>query len=128
MSMLKQIVVDIEMAKGLRQLGYREPCLAYFDFEGKLCNMNSEEAIVRDMNGPKETPGRGARCYSAPTLTAVQEWLRRKKKASGEAVSRSAGCSSVRGLSGQWPWGAGFRFQDSGFRFKLRLTFLSLGN
>ena len=126
MSMLKQIVVDIEMAKGLRQLGYREPCLAYFDFEGKLCNMNSEEAIVRDMNGPKETPGRGARCYSAPTLTAVQEWLRRKKKASGEAVSRSAGCSSVRGLSGQMPWGTWF--QVSRFRFKLRLTFLLLGN
>lgn len=79
MSMLKQIVVDIETAKGLRRLGYREPCLAYFDFEGKLCNMNCEEAIVRDMNGPKETPGRGPRCYSAPTQTAVQEWLRRKK-------------------------------------------------
>ena len=77
--MLKRIVVDIEMAKGLRRLGFREPCLAYYDLDGNLCNADSEEAIVRDMNGPKETPGRGPRCYSAPTLTAVQEWLRRKK-------------------------------------------------
>ena len=77
--MMKQVVVDIEMAKGLKRLGYREPCLAYFDLDGKLCNINYKEAVVRDMNGPKETPGRGPRCYSAPTLTAVQEWLRRKK-------------------------------------------------
>ena len=65
--MLKQIVVDKVMARQLWKLGFKEPTLSYYDVEGK------------DYNAPKETRGRGARCYSAPTLLVVQDWLRRKK-------------------------------------------------
>lgn len=77
--MLKQIVVDIETAKRLRRVGFREPCLSWYNLNGQLCNADCEDATLRDMNSPKETRGRGPRCYSAPTLSAVQEWLRRKK-------------------------------------------------
>lgn len=77
--MLKQIVVDIEMAKSLRRVGFRETCLSWYDLDSQLCNVNGEESTVRDMNGLKKSRGRGPRCDSAPTLSAVQEWLRRKK-------------------------------------------------
>ena len=52
---MKLKVVTLEMAKALRKKGYRELCLA-----------------------PKQTRGRGPRCYSAPTLSSVQDWLRYK--------------------------------------------------
>ena len=76
--MLKQ-VVDKVMARQLWKLGFREPTLSYYNLEGELQTAEDEELILKDYNAPKETRGRGARCYSAPTLSAVQDWLRRKK-------------------------------------------------
>lgn len=77
--MLKQVVVDKVMARQLWKLGFREPTLSYYNLEGELQTAEDEELILKDYNAPKETQGRGARCYSAPTLSAVQDWLRRKK-------------------------------------------------
>jgi hypothetical protein len=77
--MLKQIVVERAVAVALRKIGFREPCLAYYDCEGELQNADGSEPVLIDYNMPKRTRGRGARCYSAPTLFAVQDWLRRKK-------------------------------------------------
>ena len=77
--MLKQVVVDKVMARQLWKLGFREPTLSYYNLEGELQTAEDEELILKDYNAPKETRGRGARCYSAPTLSAVQDWLRRKK-------------------------------------------------
>ena len=77
--MLKQVVVDKVMARQLWKLGFREPTLSYYDLDGELQTAEGEELILKDYNAPKETRGRGARCYSAPTLSAVQDWLRRKK-------------------------------------------------
>lgn len=77
--MLKQVVVDRTIAIQLRRLGFREPTLAYYNYEAELQNASGEELVLKDYNAPKVTPGRGARCYAAPTLLAVQEWLRRKK-------------------------------------------------
>ena len=77
--MLKQVVVDKVMARQLWKLGFREPTLSYYNLEGELQTAEDEERILKDYNAPKETRGRGARCYSAPTLSAVQDWLRRKK-------------------------------------------------
>ena len=47
--------------------------------DGQLQNAEGDTLQLKDYNAPKETRGRGARCYSAPTLSAVQDWLRRKK-------------------------------------------------
>ena len=77
--MLKQVVVDKVMARQLWKLGFREPTLSYYNLKGELQTVDGEELILKDYNVPKETRGRGARCYSAPTLLAVQDWLRRKK-------------------------------------------------
>ena len=78
-SMLKQIVVDKVMARQLWKLGFKEPTLSYYDVNGQLQNAEGDTLELKDYNAPKETRGRGARCYSAPTLSAVQDWLRRKK-------------------------------------------------
>ena len=78
-SMLKQIVVDKVMARQLWKLGFKEPTLSYYDVEGQLQNAEGDTLELKDYNAPKETRGRGARCYSAPTISAVQDWLRRKK-------------------------------------------------
>ena len=77
--MLKQVVVDKVMARQLWKLGFREPTLSYYDLNGELQTADGEELVVKDYNTPKHTRGRGARCYSAPTLSAVQDWFRRKK-------------------------------------------------
>jgi hypothetical protein len=77
--MLKYVLVDKIMAKQLWKLGYREPTLSYYDLNGELQIADVEELVLKDYNAPKKTRGRGARCYSAPTLSAVQDWLRRKK-------------------------------------------------
>lgn len=77
--MLKQVVVDKVMARQLWKLGFREPTLSHYDLNGKLQTADDEELVLKDYNAPKQTRGRGARCYSAPTLLAVQDWLRRKK-------------------------------------------------
>ena len=77
--MLKRNVVDIELARGLRKIGFREPVLAYYGVDGKLCHAEGSELALKDHNAPKATPGRGSRCYSAPALWTVQEWLRMKK-------------------------------------------------
>ena len=78
-SMLKQIVVDKVMARQLWKLGFKEPTLSYYDVDGQLQNAEGDTLQLKDYNAPKETRGRGARCYSAPTILAVQDWLRRKK-------------------------------------------------
>ena len=88
-SMLKQIVVDKVMARQLWKLGFKEPTLSYYDVNGQFFDGRSGKAErqnaegdtleLKDYNAPKETRGRGARCYSAPTLSVVQDWLRRKK-------------------------------------------------
>ena len=77
--MLKQVVVDKVMARQLWKLGFREPTLSHYDLNGDLQTAEGEELVLKDYNAPKQTRGRGARCYSAPTLFAVQDWLRRKK-------------------------------------------------
>ena len=77
--MLKQVVVDKVMARQLWKLGFREPTLSHYDLNGELQTADGEELVLKDYNAPKETRGRGARCYSASTLSAVQDWLRRKK-------------------------------------------------
>ena len=77
--MLKPVVVDKVMARQLWKLGYREPTLSYYDLNGELQKADFEELVLKDYNALKQTRGRGARCYSAPTLSAVQDWLRRKK-------------------------------------------------
>ncbi len=77
--MLKQVVIDNVMARQLWKLGFREPTLSHYDFNGELQTADGEELILKDYNAPKQTRGRGARCYSAPTLSAVKDWLRRKK-------------------------------------------------
>ena len=77
--MLKQVVVDKVMARQLWKLGFREPTLSHYDLNGELQTAEGEELVLKDYNAPKETRGRGARYYSAPTLSAVQDWLRRKK-------------------------------------------------
>ena len=71
---MKQVVVDKVMARQLWKLGFREPTLSHYDLNGELQTAEGEE-----LNAPKQTRGRGVRCYSAPTLSAVQDWLRRKK-------------------------------------------------
>ena len=78
--MLKQTFVDIEMAKALRKYNFRELTYAFYDLEGNLQNADANDPTLRDWNAPKETRGRGARCYAAPTLSAVQDWLRIKRK------------------------------------------------
>ena len=78
-SMLKQIVVDKVMARQMWKLGFQEPALSYYDVDGYLQNAEDDTLQLKDYNAPKETCGRGARCYAAPTLSAVQDWLRRKK-------------------------------------------------
>ena len=77
--MLKQIVVDKVMARQLWKLGFKEPTLSYYDVDGQLQNAESDTLELKNYNAPGETRGRGARCYAAPTLSAVQDWLRRKK-------------------------------------------------
>ena len=77
--MLKQTIVDKVMARQLWKLGFKEPTLCYYDLDGELQNVDDEPLVLKDHNAPKQTRGRGARCYSAPTLSAVQDWLRRKK-------------------------------------------------
>ena len=76
--MLKQLVVDKTLARQLRGLGFRELSLAYYNCEGELRNADGEDPVLRDYNAPKEKRGRGVRCYAAPTLSAVQYWLRCK--------------------------------------------------
>ena len=61
------------------EVGFQGTSLSYYDLDGELQTAEGEELILKDYNAPKETRGRGARCYSAPTLSAVQDWLRRKK-------------------------------------------------
>ena len=78
-SMLKQIVVDKVMARQLWKLGFKEPTLSYYNVDGQLQNAEGDTLELKDYNAPKQTRGRGARCYAAPTLSAVQDWLRRKK-------------------------------------------------
>ena len=68
------------MAKALRKCNFRELTYAYYDMEGNLQNADANDPSLRDWNAPKETRGRGARCYAAPTLSAVQDWLRMKRK------------------------------------------------
>lgn len=75
---MKLKVVTLEMAKTLRKKGYRELCLAFYGFNGELCNAEGTDPILKDYNAPKPTRGRGPRCYSAPTLSSVQDWLRYK--------------------------------------------------
>ena len=75
---MKTKVVTLEMAKTLRKKGYKESCLAFYGLDGKLCNAEGTNPILQDYNAPKPTRGRGSRCYSAPTLSAVQDWLRYK--------------------------------------------------
>ena len=78
-SMLKQIVVDKVMARQLWKLGFKEPTLSYYNVDGQLQNAEGDTLELKDYNAPKQTRGRGARCYAAPTLSAVQDWLRQKK-------------------------------------------------
>ena len=78
-SMLKQIVVDKVMERQMWKLGFQEPALSYYDVDGYLQNAEDDTLQLKDYNAPKEMCGRGARCYAAPTLSAVQDWLRRKK-------------------------------------------------
>ena len=61
------------MAKTLRKCNFRELTYAFYDLEGNLQNADANDPTLRDWNAPKETRGRGARCYAAPTLSAVQE-------------------------------------------------------
>ena len=75
---MKTKVVTLEMAKTLRKKGYKESCLAFYGLDGELCNAEGTNPILQDYNAPKPTRGRGSRCYSAPTLSAVQDWLRYK--------------------------------------------------
>ena len=77
--MLKYVLVDKIMARQLWKLGFREPTLSHYNLDGELQIAEGEELVLKDYNFPKETRGRGARCYSAPTLSIVQDWLRRKK-------------------------------------------------
>ena len=76
--MLKQIVVDKVMARQLWKLGFKEPTLSYYNVDGQLQNAEGDTLELKDYNAPKQTRGRGARCYAAPTLSAVQDWLRRR--------------------------------------------------
>jgi len=77
--LMQNHIVDYEEAKALRRLGFQWPTLAYYDVDGQLQNADSAELVLKDYNAPKPTRGRGARCYSAPTLSEVQEWLRCKR-------------------------------------------------
>ena len=69
--MLKQIVVDKVMARQLWKLGFKEPTLSYYDVDGHLQNAEGDILQLKDYNAPKQTRGRGARCYAAPTLSAI---------------------------------------------------------
>ena len=75
-------------------------------------------AFVKEEVGSRLLDTKNKKRKSRPFVWAAN------KKASGKAVSRSAGCSSVRGLSGQMPWGtwfqvSGFRFQVSSFKIQV---------
>lgn len=61
--MLKQVVVDKVMVRQLWKLGFREPTLSHYNLDGELQTADGEELILKDYNAPKETRGRGARCY-----------------------------------------------------------------
>ena len=78
--MLKQKVVDKTMARQLWKLGFKEPTLSYYDVDGQLQNAEGDTLELKDYNALKEIRGRRARCYAAPALSAVQDWLRRKKR------------------------------------------------
>ena len=73
--MLKQIVVDKVMARQLWKLGFKEPTLSYYDVNGQLQNAEGDTLELKDYNAPKQTRGRGARCYAAPTLSKHLELL-----------------------------------------------------
>ena len=78
--MLKQKVVDKTMARQLWKWGFKEPTLSYYDVDGQLQNAEGDTLELKDYNAPKEIRGRRARCYAAPTISTVQDWLRRKKR------------------------------------------------
>lgn len=76
----RHTTVDVALARDLRRLGYRALTLAYYDREGLLQNADGADPVLKDHNAPSPTRTRGPRCYSAPTLTEVQEWLRQRKR------------------------------------------------
>lgn len=85
--------VSFELAKKLKEKGFREKCLAYYDVEdnvGLLYNTQyTDEALpcqytdlLRCHNtGEAETqPDDSGFCIDAPTISQVLNWLRKEKK------------------------------------------------
>ena len=84
--------VTYELAVKLREKGFREKCLAYYDVEdnvGLLYNTQyTDEALpcqytdlLQSHNtGEAETqPDDSGNCVDAPTISQVMRWLRKKK-------------------------------------------------
>ena len=85
--------VSFELAKKLKEKGFKEKCLAYYDVEdnvGLLCNTQySDEALPCQYTdllqchniGEAETqPDDSGFCVDAPTISQVLKWLREEKK------------------------------------------------
>lgn len=81
----KEIVVSLETAKNLKQLGFNEDCISYynndcfFDYHTGYFSLNyhrnSDSSEMMNM-------------YAAPRLDTVQKWLREKNNISIEIFSR----------------------------------------
>lgn len=85
--------VTFDLAKKLKEKGFKEKCLAYYDVEdnvGLLYNTQySDEALpcqYTDLlqchnTGEAETqPDDSENCVDAPTISQVLKWLREEKK------------------------------------------------
>lgn len=70
--------ISIDTARLLRKQRFNEPTTSYYDADGILRIVSSEEASC--WNNPTHDKSARHKVYAAPSLALAQQWLREKKR------------------------------------------------
>ena len=84
-------VVSFEIAKKLKEKGFREKCLTYYDVEdnvgllyntqysGEMLPCQYTDLLMSHNVGEGRQPDNSDNCIDAPTISQVLKWLREEK-------------------------------------------------
>lgn len=100
--------VTIELAKKLKEKGFKEKCLTYYDVEdnvGLLYNTQYTNDVFPcqytdllqcyNTGEAEKQPDNSEYCVDAPTISQVLKWLRKEKKIHLEFVAAAYGYNGI---------------------------------
>jgi len=81
---LREEFVTLDIAIALKEIGFDEPCLAFFDGQGTLCLGNKPEYLISNEKANYIFGNDKSVVVLAPLLHQVFRWFRNEQKIFGE--------------------------------------------